>query len=706
ELYEEQTRLRARAEESERRAGFLAQATAILASSLDYETTLLQVARLAVPGLADWCSVEILEADGSIRQLALAHADPSKLQRAAELRRQYPPFPNEAYGVPRVLATGVAELVPEITAGMLERTARDATHLSMLREIGLTSYLCVPMLARNRVLGAIVFVSAESGRRYGPEDLATAEHLGRRAALSVDNALLYETARRSEARFRRLGEAGVLGIFMGDGERITEANDLFLDMLGYTREDLAAGLVSWPEITAPEYAAADARAIEQLTGSGACAPYEKEYLRKDGTRVPVLLGAVMLDPPPSFTWVSFAIDLTGRKRLESRLREAQKLESIGLLAGGVAHDFNNLLTGILGNASLALEDIPKGSPIEPILENVVNAAERAAYLTRQLLAYSGRGRFVIQPVNLTALIHDLAPLLKVSLPKRVHLRLNLDEGVPPVHADANQLQQLLMDLILNGAEAIGNGIGSVSITTRAEEVGPEYAAGPLTADEFTPGPCVRLEVEDSGCGMDSQTMARIFDPFFTTKFTGRGLGLAAALGIVRGHHGDIQVWSEPGRGSRFQVLLPVAPEPAVGPVSSVPEAALQGTGTILLADDEDVVLETGRRALNRYGYRVLVARDGREAVEVLREHAAEVSLVLLDMTMPVMGGDEALGHLRRIRPEVPVIVSTGYSETEAQRRFGERGTVYFIQKPYSAAKLAEIVKESLEGKARALGANE
>jgi CheY-like chemotaxis protein len=289
----------------------------------------------------------------------------------------------------------------------------------------------------------------------------------------------------------------------------------------------------------------------------------------------------------------------------------------------------------------------------------------------------------------------------------VHLRLNLDEKLPPVQADASQLQQLLMDLILNAAEAIGDSAGSILITTRAEEVGPDYPAGPLTADEFIPGRCVRLEVEDSGCGMDSETMARIFDPFFTTKFTGRGLGLAATLGIVRGHHGDIQVWSKPGQGSRFRVLLPVASELVIpAPEASAPEAALEGSGTILLADDEDVVLETGRRALNRYGYRVLVARDGREAVETLRAHAAEVSLVLLDMTMPVMGGDEALGHLRAIRPEVPVVVSTGYSESEAQRRFGSCGPVSFIQKPYSAAQLAEIVKQTMDGSARALGASD
>ncbi|MGE5648510.1 MAG: ATP-binding protein [Acidobacteriota bacterium] len=628
--------------DSQRRAAFLAQATALLGASLDYEANFAEVARLAVPLVGDWCAIEIREPDGSLRQIAAAGEEP---------------------------AGG--------------------------------SQMYVPMMARGRELGAVRFASA---RPYGREDLDLAGHLAERGALAVDNALLFQAAQRERSRFRRLAASGIIGIVFGkdhgEDARIVEANDVFLQMLGYTREDLAGpGGLRWSDMTAPESAEADARAQEALLSQGACAPLEKVYIRKDGTRVQGIQGAAVLEPLPHLTWIAVVLDMTERKRLEDRLREAQKLESIGLLAGGIAHDFNNLLTGILGNVSLAADELGAEHPLYHVLDHVMHAAERAAGLTRELLAYSGKGRLAVQPVGLSKLVRDLSPLLKVSIPVNVELRLDLKKWLPPVEADAAQLQQLIVNLVVNGAEAIGDRAGAVIVSTKEVEVGAGYVRGAAAQEDLAPGTYVCLEVEDTGDGIGQETMARMFDPFFTTKSEGRGLGLAAALGIVRGHKGDIHVWSRQGQGSRFRVLLPAAEEPQTAPRPAAPVSheALRGMGTVLMADDEDIILETGKRALEKYGYNVLTAHDGKEAVELFGRQPEAISLVLLDMSMPVMNGEEALRRMREIRPSVAAVVSTGYSELEAVRRFGNAGAAV-LMKPYSGVQLADTVKKALEAK--------
>jgi PAS domain S-box-containing protein len=712
----EQRRARDEAQESRRRLQFLADATAILGSSLDYETTVAQIARLAVPHMADWCAVDMLEPDGSMRQLALAHVNPVKIERVRELRRQYPPDPKVPHGAPEVLRTGQPELIEEISENLLRELARSEEHLRLIRELGFGSYMCVPVIARGRALGVITFVSAESGRKYGAADLEIAQHLARRTGLAIDNARLYEAAhrareaaeesleasRRSEQHFRRLVESGIIGIVLGEGDTITEANTVFLDMLGYSRDELAAGRLRWPDLTPSGHARADAHAAEEASARSAFSPYEKELTHRNGTRVPVLIGGAILEGPPYQRWVAFVLDLTERKHLERRLKESQKLESIGLLAGGIAHDFNNLLTGIMGNASLALDGLPADDPRRPVIENVVRASEKAAHLTRQLLAYSGKGRFVIQTINLSELVSEISALLRTSIPKKVELRLDIREDLPPIEGDSSQIQQLIMNMVLNGAEAIGETIGTVLVTTGVQEVDEEYIRKAALHEGIVPGSYVYLEVHDTGCGMDEQTRARIFDPFFTTKFTGRGLGLAAAIGIVRGHNGDIKVYSSPGRGSTFKVLLPRA----AGGYEQTPPTQVQelrGSGTIMVVDDEEIVRQTARIALERYGYKVLTAENGMEAIEAFRPRAEEISAVLLDMTMPVMSGEETLEKLVAIRPGVRVIVSSGYNEVEAVRRFTGTGAAAFIQKPYTSAQLAERMKAVLEGKAAGLG---
>ena len=412
----------------------------------------------------------------------------------------------------------------------------------------------------------------------------------------------------------------------------------------------------------------------------------------------------------------FGRDVTERKRFNEGLQRTQKLESLGVLAGGIAHDFNNLLTGIMGNASIVLDDIPSGSPARNNLEAVVIASERAAVLTRQLLAYAGKGRFVIERLDLSDLVRDITNLLQTSIPRTVQLRfmnqtraltrrrVAPQAGLPCIEGDAAQVQQLIMNLVINAAEAVEEGrTETVLIITSLEEVTQSYIDQLIAPNGILPGAYVKLEVRDRGCGMDEATLSRIFDPFFTTKFIGRGLGLAAVMGIVRGHKGALHVDSAPGKGTSFKVLFPVSEGPPTTPERSSrePEQSLAGHGTILVIDDEDVVRQTAKSALETYGYDVVVAENGKEGVDLFQELGDEVAAVLLDMTMPVMSGEEALMHLKSMRPDVPVVLSSGYDEAEATRLFTGKGLAGFVQKPYTAACLAEKMKAVLQSGARA-----
>jgi PAS domain S-box-containing protein len=394
-----------------------------------------------------------------------------------------------------------------------------------------------------------------------------------------------------------------------------------------------------------------------------------------------------------------ARDITERKRLEEQLRHTQKLEGIGVLAGGVAHDFNNLLTGILGNTSLAMEDLPAGDPARDLLQNVLSSSEQAAHLTRQLLAYAGKGQFVIEPVDVSGLVREISELIQTSIPKNVHLRLELRDDMPPIQADPSQVQQVVMNLIVNGAEAIpADENGTVIVTTGLQNVDECIVGDTLAGYHLVPGLYATLHVHDNGCGMDEATLGRIFDPFFTTKFMGRGLGLAAVQGIVRGHKGALKVSSLPGKGSTFKVLFPVAGRSAHPARSEATPHLLAQDRLILVVDDEEIIRRTAKSMLERYGYTVVLAENGQEGLELFSTLGERVSAVLLDMTMPVMSGQETIYRLKEIDPAVKVILSSGNAEAEALRQFKGTGLSGFLQKPYSSKTLADKIKEVLENK--------
>jgi PAS domain S-box-containing protein len=427
--------------------------------------------------------------------------------------------------------------------------------------------------------------------------------------------------------------------------------------------------------------------------------FEMNWHSPTGERPLIIFGDTLpaMHGHPALGIVMFE-DITRMKRAEEALRQAQKMESLGVLAGGIAHDFNNLLVAIMGNASLILEDMPDDYPSLHLMRDVLRASQRAADLTRQMLAYSGQGRFVVQRLNLSEEVREIGSLIQTSIPKSVELDLNLRADLPGVLADSSQVQQIIMNLIINGAEAIGEeSSGSIFVTTGTQDLEP--GAGPcMLPAEPQPGSYVFLEVRDTGEGMDDSVKSRIFDPFFTTKFTGRGLGLAAVLGIVRAHNGAVQVDSTPGAGTTVRVLFPAVEGAAEPRAEAPPPEDLTGSGLILVVDDEEQVAQTARAALEHYGYTALVARDGVEAERLFRSEARSVALVLLDMTMPIVSGEETLRRLQAIRPEVPVILSSGYGEQHAERRFRGKKVAAFLEKPYSAASLAACVKKVLGGR--------
>ena len=386
-----------------------------------------------------------------------------------------------------------------------------------------------------------------------------------------------------------------------------------------------------------------------------------------------------------------------RREMEAQMLHVQKLESLGVLAGGIAHDFNNLLMAILGNSDLALMDIQPDSPIRESVTEIKKAALEASELARQMLAYSGKGRFVIQPINVSQIVDQMRHILKMSISKKALLKFNLAENLPAIEADASQIHQVIMNLVTNASEALENKSGTISITTEVLQVNDGLKT-PYSGENLTAGKYVSLEVADTGCGMTAQTQAKIFDPFFSTKFTGRGLGLAAVLGIVRGHNGTIKIDSDTARGTTMQVLLPAVeaiPEPPATNEEVETDLDWHGSGTVLLADDEETVRTTVKTMLKRLGMEVILASNGAETIEIFAERSDEINCVILDLSMPYMNGEEVFSELRRIRKDITVIMSSGYNEQEVTQRFVGRDIAGFIQKPYVLATLARVLRRAL-----------
>jgi PAS domain S-box-containing protein len=381
-----------------------------------------------------------------------------------------------------------------------------------------------------------------------------------------------------------------------------------------------------------------------------------------------------------------------RRRLATQMQHAQKLESLGVLAGGVAHDFNNLLMVMLGNVDLALDGLPPRAAARESLVEVGVAGRRAAELTRQMLAYSGKGKFLTQPVDLSELIRSTSEMLRVAVSKNASLRFNLASSLPPVDGDPAQLQQVILNLAVNASEAIGERSGVIALITAAKHRSGADLSNQWLQSELSDGWYVSLEVTDTGAGMDPDIISRMFDPFFSTKFVGRGLGLAAVLGIVRGHKGAIDVQSSEGQGTTIRIHLPVSARvidalPAERVAAHIPA----GSGTVLIVDDEEGVCVLGKRMLERLGYAVLSAPDGEAGLEAWAAHREHVRCVLLDMVMPRMDGIETFRILRERAPDLPIIVTSGYGESDVAHRFVGQNPSAILLKPYDMRALGEVL---------------
>jgi signal transduction histidine kinase/CheY-like chemotaxis protein len=384
------------------------------------------------------------------------------------------------------------------------------------------------------------------------------------------------------------------------------------------------------------------------------------------------------------------------RALERQLLHVQKLESLGVLAGGIAHDFNNLLVSVLGNAGLALAELSPASPVRSRLTDIELAAQRAAELTRQMLAYAGRGRFVVQRVELSELVVELVTLLRTVVARTADIDVRLTDKLPEVEADASQLRQVVMNLVTNAADAIGGAPGRIEITTGRMTATREYLSQCCIGQDLEPGEFVFAEIADTGCGMDEKTKARIFDPFFTTKVTGRGLGLAAVLGIVRSHRGAIAVESTPGVGTRFRLLLPVVDIASSSrPVLQTALRTPAPSGTVLIVMTMTAFARCRRSRSSEAGFHVVTARDGEEGMALMEQRGGDFDAVLLDMTMPRLSGAET-GHLiRQLRPELPIVLTSGYTEPEADAGLDIRDVAGFLQKPFTPASLVKMVQDAV-----------
>ncbi|NTW98991.1 MAG: PAS domain S-box protein [Geobacteraceae bacterium] len=516
---------------------------------------------------------------------------------------------------------------------------------------------------------------------------------------TTERRVAEDALRQNEEKFRSIVESSPLAMYF---YRLDQNGDLILTganpsadrIIGISNQDLINKSI---DVIFPNLEGTDIPEMYRNVAKGVLGNQSFEITYKDD-RINGIYQVQVYRTGPETIAVEF-MDITDRKRaeeehitLEKQLLHAQKLESLGVLAGGIAHDFNNLLTSIVGNTDLALLRLNPESPVRDNLQRIEGAATRAADLAKQMLAYSGKGKFVIEAIDLNRLVEEMTHMLEVSISKKAVLRFNFASPLPTVDGDATQLRQVIMNLIINASEAIGDKSGVIAVSTGCMQCDRKYLNSAWLNENISEGLYVWVEIADTGCGMDRETVSKIFDPFFTTKFTGRGLGMAAVMGIVRGHKGAIKVYSEPGRGTTFKFLLLAGDRPKeLFNGDTVRHDVWKGSGTVLLVDDEETVIGIGSEMLKELGFDVLTAMNGREGLEVYKQNEDRISFIILDLTMPHMDGEQCFRELRQIKPDIKVIMSSGYNEQEVTQKFVGKGLSGFIQKPYKLSTLRSVL---------------
>ena len=581
--------------------------------------------------------------------------------------------------------------LPRINAEIEQHTAGDKGHF-------LLSYRMIDDVGRDRWVDTWLVIIRD--------DVGLATHCHGIMVDVTDREIISQMLRDSEERMELALEGADLGMWDWDlpsGRGVF--NERWCQMLGLDIEHVDNHVSAWESRIHPEDQEMVMAALQaHLRGDTDIYEAEHRLRHADGRWVWVLgRGCVTSrdDRGAALRMTGTHLDITTRKEaraeariLEAQVQQAQKMESLGMLAGGIAHDFNNILMAILGNAELARLDLEDDSPVHEQIKEIESAAARAADLCNQMLAYSGKGRFQVSNVDLASEIQAISRMLSVGISKKIDLRFDLDSSLPGVRADVGQIRQVVMNLITNAAESIGDRDGSIEVRTSLLK-NQNCAGRGLHGDpcKSCTDSCLNLEIADTGCGMDEAIRERIFEPFFSTKNDGRGLGMAAVVGIIKSHGGNITIESEPGRGTKIGLCLPCdcVEDKSKAAVECSEIVSAPSGGSILLVDDEESVLRLGARLLISLGWDVLTAEDGLAAVQIIEKNGANLTCVILDVTMPRMGGIEARERIQRLHPELPVILSSGYHVSEIASRIGM--DVPFIQKPYRRRDLSRIVEK-------------
>ena len=580
-----------------------------------------------------------------------------------------------------------------------------------IRTLESTEYVYLVVVApednRDEIL-RLMEAGADDGvaRPFDLQDLRARLHTARRV-LSLQEAVLAggECLRRSEEKFRSLFEGVPDTVLVHDMQgQILHVNDAGVRQLGWPADTLVG--MNIHDLVAPA-ALTDYLDHLQDTWTESAGRLETTVTTRSGRRFHAEVHQRSVEIDAGLAVINVVRDITARRkaeadrqRLDARMQRAQKLESLGILASGIAHEFNNLLVGILGGADLALVDLPlEEAKLRKTFQQISRAAKRASELINQMLAYSGKGKFVVEPIDVNTVISGMKDLLQASVSKNVILACHEEAGLPAIEGDRSQIRQVLLNLVMNAGDSIRADNGLVNVVTKTVNADREYFASGCLDEGLPEGEYVVLEVADNGSGMDPATLGKIFDPFFSTKFAGRGMGLAAAMGIVRGHGGTIRVESAPDQGTKFQVLFPASAHPVPVPTATetVDDEDWMGEGTILVVDDEDTVRDVMQAVLERFGYDVITAGDGLEGVELFRSRADEVSGVILDMTMPRMNGSLAFTEMRSIRGDVPIVLASGFDEQEVTSRFAGCDLTAFLKKPFEVNELMDTVQHALGG---------
>ena len=673
----------------ERRLGFIDEASAVLASSLDYMLTLRDLSRLAVPALADWCAIHVATEQGTLQFVSGAHRDPSKdlLVRAlCEYGSGRPPF-------------GAAQRpdMGSVTDELLQGRAEDEEQLKLFRALSPTSFIRVPMPARGQSAGTITLaVGSESGRSYDAHDLAFAEELASRAALAVDNGRLHQAAHEANERYGMLFESNPqpMWVFEVDSLAFLEVNDAATRQYGYSREEFLSMTIM--DILPPDDAPGLHHGPER-TGATPGDVALAQHQRKDGTIVDMELVSHEMELGGRRARLVLGTDISERTRTraalhqsEEQLRQAQRMDAAGRLAGGVAHDFNNLLTTIRGFSDMLLRDLPEEHVRRKDVEQIRKAADRGAQLTRQLLTFGGQAAIQPRSLELNGVVTNMEGLLRRLVGADIQLVTRLRQGLGDVKMDPGQLEQVLVNLVLNARDAMPAG-GTLTI-----ETGERQISGSTRGRSVRPGRYLVLAVSDSGNAMVGERLSSTFEPFLATQPSGSrpGLGLSIVYGIVKQNGGGVRVSSEPEQGTTVKIFLPRVEDEELAATDA--PRSLRGDETVLVVEDEDGVRELLWKILTEHGHTVLEARHGRDALSVASGYDHTIQLVVTDVVMPEMGAGQLVDGLLAQRPELKVLYISGYTDDEVMRRgITERGAA-FIHKPFTSVELMRKVREVLD----------